>query len=320
MKNSENQRLRDTLSHLKTQSPESILAFAWQELHWKAPSSDHVLFGLAVMANQKGMVKTLLSKNPQLMQESCVVPGMIRLTAMFPAPGIYEDIPSLHAAIATKSWQVAEVLVERGGLKALPFLDVDAFAATIDGALGANHVNVVRPALRFAKILLDAGAPMLGSDEDGMTPFGTTLNSLIFYPPWGEANGSFRATVEVMEFFLPYLSAMNPSVFAKGTQIHDSLVDDLETLQQNNQDEQPVDRAGPGMVWFREKTGINLPSYQECLIAWLLSHGLDIEPVNDFARTHVPAALAFNDRRHLESVLPEVDTPVEPPAPTRFRL
>ena len=321
MKNSENQPLREKLAALRILPPQGILDFAWQELHWKAPSSDHVLLGLAVLANQKGLVRTLVSKNPELLKKPCIVRNMVRLTTGFPTPAIHDDTPLLLAAISMKAWGVGEVLVEQARLAASgpAALWPGAFSCTIDSALAASHVNVARPALRFAKTLLDAGAPLLEADEEGMTPFGATLNNLINYPPWGEANGPFRANVEVMAFFLSCLPDMDAAAFAKGTDIHDSIASDLEIMLVNNEGEQPVDRASAGMVWFRDKTGINLPSYQECLVAWLLAHGLDIEPVNAFAQNHVPSALAFLERRRLQASLPEI-TREEGSRPSRFRL
>ena len=318
-------KAKSTLSLLKNAPAETILDHAKVHFAWEAPSADHVLLGLGCMADQVSTVRAVLKRSPELINEPCVVSGMIReaKTGLTVHPSFLDLVPPLLAATTVESWAVAGFLVGQPGI------DLDwtsppeggewsALTRTLRIGMDAKtRSGSTHPALRLAACLVGAGADVAKEDSNSISAFSMVFYDLIESGPTGKPS-SFRSAVAAMETLLPRLSSLPPERFAKGSLGHADLENTLLELETSGDME---DFWAPSMGWFKTHTGMTLPGYQDCLLAWLFSNGLQLDGIRDFAALHAPQSLAFVEQQGLEAVLPEasLDTPAAS-LPRRLRL
>ena len=286
---------------------------------WSAPSADHVFLGLSCLANDVGLAKDILSRNPRLATEPCVELRAMMATG-HPRQGALLVSPLLGACTG-HAWDVGRVLlacdgIDPSAMEKMGNLLWSPLFQVIGEASEIRNTAEVEPVMDFATALINAGAGLLVPDEEGNTALSVALSNLELPVRVGEnVEERFRVRILVLERLLPHLSGLRDEQVtvevAHKLGLELSSLDYWENLN--------LESTSPSFAWFQKKTGIHLAQHRECVLAWLFENGLDLSVFRDFAITHAPASLAFVSQKAMEHAFPKAQE-ASPKKPGSLRL
>jgi hypothetical protein len=315
--------------------PTAILGEARAEFGWQAPSADHVLLGLACLADNADVAMTLLEKNPDLIGEDCLGGSMgLKLVAPVNYSRFFGGLTPLVIAASVGSFKTGQALLACPGVEVawtslLEEGESPLVARVVDLALHwpSTGFDDPVPVVEFIRLLVDQGASLFQANPGGESAFSGLLKSMAENGPVLEGAlgtthdpASFRLDVALFEGLLPWMAVGTPegTPLVQSEEASSEIGAILEDLGENYRYMTDEDLDMESFDGFREKTGIHLPTYPECLVAWLLVSGLNLEEVTCFAREQLPGAMALGEQGRLGHLLDEADS--ENPGLPRLRI
>jgi hypothetical protein len=272
-------------------------------LSWESP--DPLLLALACLADEVDFVRQLLEKTPGLANTPCVSWPMLDVFSSSQyfggrIYGTFNGMPPLSAAVSHGASRTVEYLLSRPDVHVQSWHSTNSeressrdwcalFQAT-SMADAKENLASARPFVRMANLLLKLGADPFEADDDGCSPFSMAILEI------GNTQDSddIGKLWAVLGIFVPFLSDL-------GTRpAHEEAMEEI-LLQLKSIDHK---NAHVHHRWLKKKTGINLPSVGQVVMAFLLEQGLTHPACVEVARTHFPDALVHVEKKALTSALP----------------
>lgn len=276
---------------------------------------DHVLLGLACLADDVGLTREILECRPDLLNERCVTLGMIQYGG-YDADAAFNGMPPLHAAISKRSWAVAEYLLSIPGIN--PDLALGKAPESWDPwPQSGDHrwtplaqlvfffcfrnppMEVISEApLKIARLLMDKGAAPLGPGGDGESPF-SMLMATFAIPP--ERILQFDNLIKVVALFVtqfPRFSDQEVSEESPGWECLEKSLMCMHVMSNRGEGPSPFQLEA-----IRHRTGLCFERFDDLVLGWFFQSDLQLSVFRNFARLHCPAAFAVREKSRLESVL-----------------
>ena len=306
-----------------------IRPLAWcVGFEWQSP--DHLRLGLACLAGERDLVRTLLDKNPDFLNMPCVPVDLVNEFGVLASKGYGSgrgvSMTPLTVAISQGHVGLVEDILGHPGMvvnDAYPddkasaangFRDWSPLGQVVGLVTDAETMEEAKPFLAITKALLEAGAEPFETDTpenpQKYAPFVNGFFGLTEETP--HAREAFKVGIELFRLFLPYVSLARP---LEGQDPMVVLVSEMGAEKRDPHQKKYGNNTPENLALLQEKTGISL-SYPEIILAWLLENGTTHPAVTGFAEVHFPSALSHVERKTLEGSLEEA--PVR--SPRSFRL
>ena len=264
---------------------------------WK--EVDSALLGLACMANDDHVAKKVLERRPEFLNAP-FVPGQMA-SGHCPVPVMYERrIPPLNAAVMAGSDRVVSLLLGKPGIDVhqekwiqSPSRHCYPLRQATSIAGSARTEEEARPYLSIARQLVAAGAdPFLRAGAQSI--FSEALQGLNMVVRQGNT-----ALQESRWEMLSILCRVDGKDMEEAAW---PAIPGIVAVLRFLCIQTPAMQGAPALTWIREKTGIDLPTYGDTLLAWLLDKGLTHQDMVDFVREKFPLAETFLTQKTLSAL------------------
>jgi hypothetical protein len=304
-----------------------------------AMDRDRVILALACIADRPGVAITLLHRRPELVNARCTPWSMwVRYRNPDSRAVFFENMPPLLAAITAGSWKTATALVFvkgidvvslwNAGVTDLPFgedprLPGDTVLADLFLYLTHEEPVPVAHGLHLATLLMEQGASLLGSNQDGTTPLSTLWNAL--------ASGvydktRFKDALAMVEFALDRLSKDSANkVLLFGQVVLEKMESALEAMRSSIGHLQMLEWAQNSIfcppppdaqvALLQEKTGTRMHDFHDTLMVFLVQRSIALPALAALVGGHSPATLGWVEQGRLEETLPLPVGEAENPGP-----
>ena len=293
-----------------------------------AMDRDRVILALACIADRPGVALALLGRRPDLVSARCTPWSMwLRYRNPDSRAVFFENMPPLLAAITAGSWKTATALVFAKGIDVaslwsagvtdLPFgedprLPGDTVLADLFLYLTHEEPVPVIPGLHLATLLMEQGASLLGSNQDGTTPLSILWNAL--------ASGVydktlFKDALVMVEFALDRLSKdstsqnlpVSPAVLEKMENALEAMRSSILHLQMLEWAQSPIFSPPPPdaqVALLQEKTGTQVHDFHDTLMVFLAQRSLALPALAALVGSHSPATLGWVEQARMGESLP----------------